>query len=251
MVPLNRVTDNRLQSAAEEWSDLFEDKSRPHIAVLVGGSTVRYHFDSEIAAKMARDVQAFAEKLRGSVCAVTSRRTGTMQTKALKSSIEPKGVVFQWEAGKEKNPYWGCLALADIIVVTGESESMVSEAISIGKPVYIYSLPERPVKASGRVSKAVAMWAHRQSSDTSNGGMVDRITKHLGVWLIEKGILRPLRDLEAMHELLFRSGLAHPFGEIRKTEVHLPLREAEEVSGKVKRILNWSCGESIQKGGER
>ena len=240
MAPLNRVTDTRIQSAAEKWRDLFDGKSRPRIVLLVGGSTVRYQFDVDIASKMAHDVRALANEFGGTVYAVTSRRTGPMQTKALKSAIEPSGVVFQWEAGKEKNPYWGCLALADIIVVTGESESMVSEAVSIGKPVYIYSLPERPTKISGRASEAIARWAHRQSSASANGRIVDRITEFWGVCLMEKGILRPLRDLEAMHDVLFQRGLAYPFGDTRKPLEHPPLREAVEVATKVKHLLGYS-----------
>ena len=45
-----------------------------------------------------------------------------------------------WD-GAGENPYFGYLALADAIVVTGDSVAMVSEACATGKPVHVYGLP--------------------------------------------------------------------------------------------------------------
>src|SRR3546814_6488733 len=45
-----------------------------------------------------------------------------------------------WD-GKGPNPYFGFLGLADAIVVTCDSISMVSEACSTGKPVLVARLP--------------------------------------------------------------------------------------------------------------
>ena len=42
--------------------------------------------------------------------------------------------------GAGDNPYFGYLGLADAIVVTGDSVSMVSEACATGKPVYVFDL---------------------------------------------------------------------------------------------------------------
>jgi mitochondrial fission protein ELM1 len=44
-----------------------------------------------------------------------------------------------WD-GQGANPYFGYLGLADAIVVTSDSVSMVSEACATGKPVYVYAL---------------------------------------------------------------------------------------------------------------
>ena len=51
-----------------------------------------------------------------------------------------------WD-GTSENPYFGYLALADTIIVTSDSVSMVSEACSTGKPVYVLDLEGR----SGRI----------------------------------------------------------------------------------------------------
>ena len=44
-----------------------------------------------------------------------------------------------WD-GQGDNPYFGYLALADVIIVTCDSVSMISEACSTGKPVYLVAL---------------------------------------------------------------------------------------------------------------
>ena len=51
----------------------------------------------------------------------------------------PGGGIKIWD-GKRKNPYFGILAHADSLIVTGDSVNMVSEAIATGKPVYIFQL---------------------------------------------------------------------------------------------------------------
>ena len=45
--------------------------------------------------------------------------------------------LFFWD-GAEENPDFGLLALADAIVVTSDSVSMVSEACATGKPVHVF-----------------------------------------------------------------------------------------------------------------
>ncbi|MBT5646243.1 MAG: hypothetical protein HOJ41_00140, partial [Rhodospirillaceae bacterium] len=44
-----------------------------------------------------------------------------------------------WD-GSGDNPYFGLLGLADAIVVTADSVSMVSEACATGKPVHVIEL---------------------------------------------------------------------------------------------------------------
>ena len=62
-----------------------------------------------------------------------SRRTEPEVVDALKSRL-PRA--WFWD-GTGPNPYIGMLALARRIVVTEDSVSMISEAISTGKPVYL------------------------------------------------------------------------------------------------------------------
>src|SRR3546814_21003910 len=67
-----------------------------------------------------------------------SRRTGRRNEEILRRALAglPAGI---WD-GDGENPYFGILALADHVVVTGDSVNMVSEAASTGKPVHVVHL---------------------------------------------------------------------------------------------------------------
>ena len=65
----------------------------------------------------------------------TSRRTGDENTAVLKSALAKSGNYF-WD-GVSPNPYMGMLAYADFILVTADSTSMISEAATTGRRVYV------------------------------------------------------------------------------------------------------------------
>ena len=70
-----------------------------------------------------------------------SRRTGAENTEVLKQVLNSvPGRI--WD-GTGDNAYFGYLAVADAIVVTGDSVNMVSEACMTGKPVQVVDLPGR------------------------------------------------------------------------------------------------------------
>ena len=69
----------------------------------------------------------------------TSRRTGEENIKILKETLGTDKNVFFWD-GTGDNPYFAFLGLADHIIVTEDSVSMTSEALSTGKPVSIAPL---------------------------------------------------------------------------------------------------------------
>jgi mitochondrial fission protein ELM1 len=75
--------------------------------------------------------------MAGSVLATTSRRTGAPATEALSTALaERPHRLFRWGEGGA-NPYAGFLAWADAVVVTGDSVSMLSEALATSVPVFV------------------------------------------------------------------------------------------------------------------
>ncbi len=141
----HRLTDGKLAGAAEDWSPRFNQLKRPFVAVMVGGATHSRPFPAQVAADLGRRAAALAADLGGSVLLTTSRRTGAAAEAALLETIPAPRHAFLWSRGGD-NPYLGYLALADRIVVTGDSVSMCSEACATGKPVHIYA-PESLVGA--------------------------------------------------------------------------------------------------------
>jgi hypothetical protein len=68
-----------------------------------------------------------------------SRRTDPAVVQALRDRLSPLGA-WVWDFQGE-NPYFGMLALADVIIVTEDSVSMVSEAVATAAPVLLAELP--------------------------------------------------------------------------------------------------------------
>src|SRR5262249_12425995 len=75
------------------------------------------------------------------VAVTPSRRTDPAVTRALTETLVPLGG-YVWD-GSGDNPYFGMLALADAIVVTMDSVSMMSEAVATTAPVLLAKLPGR------------------------------------------------------------------------------------------------------------
>lgn len=141
----HRVTPARLEAEAAAWRDRFAHLPRPWVAVIVGGATRRKPFPVEMAAALGRRVADLAAVSGGSVLLTTSRRTGAAQERALAEALpEPRWLHLYSQGGD--NPYFGFLALADAIIVTGDSVSMCCEACAAPAPVFIWA-PEGWVAA--------------------------------------------------------------------------------------------------------
>ena len=136
---LHRVTPARLAQEAERWFDHFAPYKRPLVAVLLGGSNGRYRLDRDIGGRLASDLATMIRRDEVGVVVTPSRRTDPSVTAVLREALTPLGG-WVWDFTGE-NPYFGMLALADMIVVTQDSVSMISEAAATSVPVMVAPLP--------------------------------------------------------------------------------------------------------------
>jgi mitochondrial fission protein ELM1 len=135
---IHRVTPARLAAARRRFPAL-DTLPRPVVALLIGGSNRSYRLDLGRLGEIA-DVIAVAVRSRGGSLVVTpSRRTGETGLALLRQRLA--GVPAAVWDGTGDNPYFAYLAVADTVLVTADSVSMVSEAAATGKPVYILDLP--------------------------------------------------------------------------------------------------------------
>ncbi len=151
----HKITPELLAEAAEEWHDRLTGLPGPRIAIIVGGSTKRRKFTPEMATELGRKARAMAEDAGGSLMITTSRRTGEEAAAALMGAVQ--GVpadVFRW-GNTGGNPYFGYLALADAVIVTGDSVSMCSEACATQNPVYIYAPGKLTTHKHGLLHKSL------------------------------------------------------------------------------------------------
>ena len=131
------LTQPVFDNAADQWHDKFNELATPRIAVIVGGSTRRKEFTETMGRELGKLVNKMAMDAGGSLLITTSRRSGPAG-EAMLSEITVTHYAFRW-GDQGDNPYLGYLALADAIVVTGDSVSMCSEACATKAPVYIYA----------------------------------------------------------------------------------------------------------------
>jgi len=141
---LHRVTIPRLREAAAIWRPRLAHLPRPLVAVLVGGSNGRLRLEKAEGAMLAADLAKMMVNDQPGVAITPSRRTSPEVRDILTRTLSPLGG-WVWDMEGE-NPYFGLLALADVIIVTMDSISMVSEAAATRAPVMIAALPGRSAR---------------------------------------------------------------------------------------------------------
>ena len=137
------VTQRVLEEAAAAWRERFATFPRPVTALLLGGATRRRGFGEAEARALGAEVARAVLASRGSFALTSSPRSGAAFDNVLAGAAAAGAwpvMTYRWGCGTE-NPYLAFLALADALVVTGDSVSMLSEACAGTKPVYIYAPP--------------------------------------------------------------------------------------------------------------
>jgi uncharacterized protein len=136
---LHRATPERLANEAQRLAPRLAGLPRPFIGVLIGGASGVYRFGSEEARAFALEIARQGALSGGSLLVTPSRRTGDENIAIIRAALEGKPG-FVWD-GAGVNPYFGILATSDVILVTGDSVNMITEACTSGHPVHIYRLP--------------------------------------------------------------------------------------------------------------
>jgi hypothetical protein len=237
LVPLTEISSEHLRQAAERWQNLLGNAPHPRIALLVGGTSYACRFDEETAYRLGAEVRSFAETMGGTVFAATSRRTGPQATVALKKGLGHCCYLHEWQPEQSENPFVAYLALADILIVTGESESMLAEAAATGKPVYIYPLPKQQLDPWTRLKEWIVArsekqrWGHRGTIQPQTG------LQYLCARLVERGIILPQPDLHTLHQTLVGSGIAQFFGSSLSLTGSAGLREVDDIARRVRILM--------------
>jgi mitochondrial fission protein ELM1 len=144
---LNKVKLDRIDNEKAKWQIELEKMPEPRIGFIIGGDTKSTKFPAENFGKTTKQLSDLTKKLGGSLLITTSRRTSYECLQELKKNLDCKYYLYDWNDENTKspehrnplgNPYFAYMGISDYLVVTGDSMSMVSEACSTGKPVYVY-----------------------------------------------------------------------------------------------------------------
>ena len=212
--PLHRITPQRLDEAAAAWADRLAHLPRPWHGVLVGGHSPPYHLDAEAARRLGEEANAVARRSGGALLVTTSARTPADAAEALLGAVAVPAYTYRFQADAADNPYLAFLALADSLIVTSDSASMLAEACATGKPVALFEVPRRP-SLVGLFLSAVERVLTGHGARRNYRGMPkqqDWLARSFDR-LVERGVFMPLRDLRECHRALMTRGLLHRLGD--------------------------------------
>ncbi|EHH68345.1 mitochondrial fission ELM1 family protein [Gluconobacter morbifer] len=142
---LHTVTPQKLEKARLEWGGRLKLDGRPLFSILVGGANGRFSLGADEAETMADGLIAFTRKNDMQAVLTPSRRTDPAAIAIFRKKLEPQGIRILEGQGHD-NPYMGMLGSADMIAVTTDSVSMISEAAATTAPVLVMSLPGRSAR---------------------------------------------------------------------------------------------------------
>ena len=150
----HRMSPTALAAARETWDERLAHLPHPRVALLVGGPPKSTDMPPVLAHQIGQRLARLVSASGGSIMATTSRRTGREATEALAAGLGPcLHVLYRWGEPGE-NPYRGFLASADVIVITADSVSMISEACATSAAVYV-ALPELASTRQQRLAKTL------------------------------------------------------------------------------------------------
>ena len=147
-----RLSPLTLSQARVAWAGRLSHLPRPLVTLLVGGDARGGEMRPAAAYSLARQVARMTAANGGAVLASAMPATGEEATNALAEGLAPSmHLLYRWGEPGE-NPYVGMLALADVVVATGESSTLISEACGTEAPVFIagpaHSADQRRLHAS-------------------------------------------------------------------------------------------------------
>lgn len=151
---LNLIDEDYLRKQAEILkSRIGAIGERPSIGLLIGGDTKRYRLTQGIMSQVIKEIKKASLDLDAHILITTSRRT----PRAIEELLEKEFSGFKNSKllviANEKNipeAVGGILGIADFILVSAESISMVSEAVSSGKYVGVFRLKPKGLNFRGR-----------------------------------------------------------------------------------------------------
>ncbi len=202
LLPVHDVTAERIMAEAVRWQAQLAHLPRPFTAVLLGGGSGPYLFRPAAAARLGREASALARAEGGSLLVTTSARTGEAAAEAFAGAIDVPFEMFRWSRDAADNPFHAFLGLASRIIVTADSISMLSEAVSTRKPLLLFDIEDGPfaMRAEEAGEAHPIAWRGRNLEAT------------LFRLLINHAPPRFSRDLRIVHRQLLAAGHARWLG---------------------------------------
>jgi len=158
----NLIDEDRMKRDAETLARRVHIESSGAVGVFIGGDNPEYALRSRLVSSVVDGLLAFSSASGADLIMTTSRRTSPECEKVLKDRLAHEAKCKLLIIANEKNPpevVGGILGLSKVVVVSEESISMISEAVSSGRPVVVFRIDKKTASATkheGSLSKLAA-----------------------------------------------------------------------------------------------
>lgn len=227
---LSMVSSRWLEEKALLWRERYAVLAEPYTGILLGGDSGPYTFGRKTAQRLAREANRLVRKTGGSLLISTSARTSADVVDVLEREIEVPFDLYKWNKGDNANPYSGILALSERLIVSADSISMLSEACTTRKPVYM-------------LDPFSSRYPMRTPADTQ----LEQDHRPLGLFyslLLRFGPRRLGRDIRLVHRKLLMENRAVWLGEEFPDRVPAPADDVPRALARVRQLFEHQSSDS-------
>ena len=134
---IHYLTNHELEQN-ESYLKSRVDNQKKIVTLIIGGPNKYYSYDDKIIDKVFEKIENYFIKKNYQAIIIPSMRTPKNIIQKAQNYFDKNQIVIP---DIDKKAYLSSLKLADHIVVTCDSTSMISEAAITGKPIYVIQMP--------------------------------------------------------------------------------------------------------------
>ncbi len=192
----NPISSDTLNAERKRLKQELNLPNCQRIGILLGGTDRHETITTADAAKLLDICETVAAEMNAQVLVTTSRRTPPDVVASLSSTLQhtdwcPLFIVPDVPSELE-DPYQAILALSDLLIVTGDSFSMVCEAASSGCPVIVLILSEE----KARLPKRHEVYRYMEAQGIVRRCRLDNLAQYIVPMLTSRVPNTPLQDTE-------------------------------------------------------
>ena len=187
---IHYLTNHELEQN-ESYLKSRVDSQKKIVTLIIGGPNKYYSYDEKIIDKVFEKIENYFIKKNYQAIIIPSMRTPKNIIHKAQNYFDKNQIVIP---DIDKKAYLSSLKLADHIVVTCDSTSMISEAAITGKPIYVVQMPA--IKSNQRfkdffnlfeslniiknLETSIESWNYKKLDETNriSSYIKDKINKH-------------------------------------------------------------------------
>ncbi len=145
----NTIEEEVLRSYGDRLRSAVKLSGDKVIGLFIGGDNPEFVMTKEVAADVVSQAIKFCDRNGAELLVTTSRRTSPEVEAVVKEKLARYPKCRLLVIANEDNPRWtvgGILDTCKVAIVSGESISMVSEALTAGRKTIVFKLPKKTSK---------------------------------------------------------------------------------------------------------